>query len=73
MSTHYICVCGEIIFPRYSLLALAVHLYTQPTDGQEVSSFISTGFCNILSWRLILNNFLLSFSPVCSGKQTGLT
>ena len=46
-----------------SVLASVVQSDVCPTGDQEVTGLMTSGSGNILSWRLIMNYFLRSFSP----------
>ena len=41
----------------------------RPTGDQEVAGLIPIWFGNILSWRLIMNYFLRTFSPLRCFKK----
>ena len=46
-------------------LASVAQLDARPTGDQEVAGSNPAKVGNILSWRLIMKYFLLSFSPFC--------
>ena len=52
------------------MLVLVAELDACPTGDQEVAGSISVWYSNILSWRLIINYFLQSFSPFLRAPST---
>ena len=56
---------------RYALPASVAQLDARPIGDQEVEGSIPAEVGNILSWRLIMKYFLLSFSPFRWFKKGG--